>query len=303
MPYMTSAKIDRTIVRTNAHGIYSAEGKGRVYFANDGATYNDGGAAAGTGNSHVWRRHDFTQLASLDAAGLFTATSLAGSGSSITALNMANASSGTLAVARGGTGLSSVALGDVIYASATDTLAKLAGNTTTTRKFMRQTGNGSASAAPAWDTPALSDVSGVVYGSLAADFNSSDDTQLVNVTGFSFAIGANEKWCFEFHCGIGSASASGLRLGINGSQTPTTFRAEVQGNTSGSTAQTQTVLTAYAGQSATLQTVNGQNGGAHVTGCIINGANADTVSLAILSIGAQQVTIKAGSYFIARKIG
>jgi hypothetical protein len=43
-------------------------------------------------------------------------------------------------------------LGDIIYASAANTPARLAGNTTATKKFLTQTGTGSASAAPAWDT-------------------------------------------------------------------------------------------------------------------------------------------------------
>lgn len=58
----------------------------------------------------------------------------------------------------GGTGLSSYTLGDLIYASATNVLAKLAGNATTTKKFLRQTGNGSVSAAPAWDTLVAGDL-------------------------------------------------------------------------------------------------------------------------------------------------
>lgn len=48
-------------------------------------------------------------------------------------------------------------LGDLLYraASAAD---RLAGNTTTTRKFLRQTGTGAASAAPMWDTLIASDI-------------------------------------------------------------------------------------------------------------------------------------------------
>ncbi len=67
--------------------------------------------------------------------------------------------SGTaIAETKGGTGQTSYALGDTLYSSATNTLSKLSGNTTTTRKFLRQTGNGSVSAAPAWDTVTASDV-------------------------------------------------------------------------------------------------------------------------------------------------
>jgi hypothetical protein len=43
-------------------------------------------------------------------------------------------------------------LGDLVAANGTPAWARLAGNTTATRKFLRQTGTGSVSAAPAWDT-------------------------------------------------------------------------------------------------------------------------------------------------------
>ena len=50
-------------------------------------------------------------------------------------------------------------LGDTIYENSTPTPARLAGNTTTTRKFLRQVGDGSNSAAPAWDQPTDADLS------------------------------------------------------------------------------------------------------------------------------------------------
>lgn len=51
-------------------------------------------------------------------------------------------------------------LGDIVYEDATPAPARLAGNITTTRKFLRQTGNGAISAAPAWDTIIAADVPG-----------------------------------------------------------------------------------------------------------------------------------------------
>lgn len=51
---------------------------------------------------------------------------------------------------QGGTDITSYTLGDMLYASATDTLATLAGNMTSTQKFLAQTGTGSVSAAPGW---------------------------------------------------------------------------------------------------------------------------------------------------------
>jgi len=58
--------------------------------------------------------------------------------------------SSAVGAAKGGTGLTSYTLGDIIYASGTTTLSKLAGNTTTDTRILTQTGTGSASAAPVW---------------------------------------------------------------------------------------------------------------------------------------------------------
>lgn len=71
-------------------------------------------------------------------------------------------------VVHGGTDLNSYAKGDILYSSATNTLAALSGNTTTTKKFLTQTGSGSASAAPAWDTIATGDLPGGAWISATA---------------------------------------------------------------------------------------------------------------------------------------
>lgn len=75
---------------------------------------------------------------------------------------------GTLPIANGGTGQTTATeafdalsptttLGDITYRGASDNL-RLAGNTTTTKNFLSQTGTGSVSAAPAWSTVTKSDV-------------------------------------------------------------------------------------------------------------------------------------------------
>lgn len=81
-------------------------------------------------------------------------------GAVITSTSFTLGWTGQLAETRGGTNQSTYALGDTLYSSATNTLSKLSGNTTTTKKFLRQTGNGSISAAPAWDTIVAADVPG-----------------------------------------------------------------------------------------------------------------------------------------------
>jgi hypothetical protein len=76
-------------------------------------------------------------------------------------LNAAGAVSGVLPETNGGTNNSSYTLGDTLYASAANTLAKLAGNTTTTKKFLGQAGTGAVSQAPVWEQPAATDITGL----------------------------------------------------------------------------------------------------------------------------------------------
>jgi hypothetical protein len=75
-------------------------------------------------------------------------------------VNIAAGWTGTLGTTRGGTGLNSYTLGDTIYASAANTLLQLAGNTTSTKNFLTQTGTGVVSAAPSWGTISAADVPG-----------------------------------------------------------------------------------------------------------------------------------------------
>ena len=75
---------------------------------------------------------------------------------------------GTVAIGNGGTGATTkvlafnaltpmTTLGDTEYHDGTNGV-RLAGNTTATKKFLRQTGTGTVSAAPAWDTVTATDV-------------------------------------------------------------------------------------------------------------------------------------------------
>lgn len=75
-------------------------------------------------------------------------------------------------------------LGDVIYGAASGTPTRLAGNTTTTKQFLSQTGTGSASAVPSWSTVTKSDVglSNVENTALSTWAGSTNITTLGTVT-------------------------------------------------------------------------------------------------------------------------
>jgi len=265
-------------------------------------------------------------VASINVTSSVTASTFVGSGFFLTSLVGTSVTSGTVATTVGGTGLTSYATGDTLYASATNTLSKLSGNTTTTKKFLNQTGNGSVSAAPLWGTLVAGDIPNIpeskvtnlttdldakantswfINKRLAADFSTTTGYANVDNGGgdaLSFAIGANEVWSFEFHLGLGSASSSGLRLTVHGAQTPTTVHALIWGNSALSTSIGTGIITAYGANGPTIVTANTQIFQGMVRGCIKNGGSADTVYLQIMSLGGQAVTVKQDSYLTARRV-
>jgi hypothetical protein len=100
-----------------------------------------------------------TTLSSLSLPGSQVSGNISGNAANVT---------GTVAIANGGTGQITKAagydalnpnttLGDISYRGASNNVS-LAGNTTTTKKFLAQTGTGTVSAAPAWATIVAGDV-------------------------------------------------------------------------------------------------------------------------------------------------
>lgn len=96
----------------------------------------------------------------------------------IPSLAASKITSGTFGVARGGTGLSTIAKGAILYASAADTLAALAANGTSTVKFLSQTSNN----APAWTQ---------LYVGRTVVTTSAANTTLLGVDGFTNASSAS----------------------------------------------------------------------------------------------------------------
>jgi hypothetical protein len=103
------------------------------------------------------------------------------------ALNQSAAVSGNLAATNGGTGFGTYVLGDILYSDATNSLAKLPGNITTTKKYLQQQGDGANSAAPSWQQIANTDITGL--GTM-----STQNANAVTITGGSLdnvVIGGN----------------------------------------------------------------------------------------------------------------
>jgi hypothetical protein len=109
----------------------------------------------------------------------------------------------------------SAVLGDMLYANATPSWTKLAGNTSSTKKFLTQTGTGAVSAAPAWGTIAATDLpSSVVhtnqsntYSAGAQDFGAA--TSLKVPASAAAAPAASGLLAYD-------TTANQFRAGVNG---------------------------------------------------------------------------------------
>jgi hypothetical protein len=143
----TATTVPAITVSTSITGMVKANGTS-LQAATSGTDYSAGTSGLATG---ILKSTTGTGALTVAIAGDFPTfnQNTTGTASNVT---------GTVAAANGGTAQTTYTLGDILYSSATNTLAKLAGQTTTTRNFLRQTGNGTISAAPAWDTVTKSDV-------------------------------------------------------------------------------------------------------------------------------------------------
>ena len=151
---------------------------------------------------------------------------------------------------QGGTNITTYTLGDTVYASATNTLSKLAGNTTTTQKFLTQTGTGSASAAPIWKALSPSDIN-TQYGAFHFDYTTTltstingtvQTIPVASTTGFSSTGALIIENEIITYTGITATSFTGCTRGVNNSANGTHTSGTYVGGAQTAAANTATLL-------------------------------------------------------------
>ena len=137
-------------------------------------------------------------------------------------------------------------LGDIIYGGASGAATRLAGNTTTTKKFLSQTGDGTNSAAPSWSAITASDIPTLNQNSTGSA-GSVTNAVTFNTSGGA-AAGTSYNGSTARTIDYSSVGASPLA----GSSSITTVGTITSGTWSGTT-----IGVAYGGTGATTLTSNG----------------------------------------------
>jgi hypothetical protein len=113
-------------------------------------------------------------------------------------------------------------LGALPYQSAANTTSLLTGSTSATKQFLTQTGTGSASAAPAWGSMVIADVSDLgtgVGGFLGTPTSANLATAVTNETGSGALVFANSPTLVTPTLGVSSATSVGFAGSTSGTAT------------------------------------------------------------------------------------
>lgn len=146
---------------------------------------------------------------------------------------------------------------------------------------------------------------GIADVNLASNFTNNSNVQTA-ITGFSFAIGANEKWEVDLELVATGTTAAGAKYAVTGPSSPTSVRYSLSGETSGLGTFSSEQQTSFAATPAI--TFSGGSGTAY-TGVtkgkliVVNGANAGTIQFTAASTSnGTSVPILINSMMCARRI-
>lgn len=212
--------------------------------------------------------------------------------------------SGTLPIANGGTGQTTAnnafdalspmtTLGDIIYEAAGPTATRLAGNTTTTKNFLSQTGNGTVSAAPSWSTVTKTDVG----------LGSVENTALSTWPGTANVVTVGTITTGTWNAGLISSTYGGTGVN-NGGRTLTintgnlTIASQAAGSTIslGGNITTANSVTTSGNFALTLTTTAATNVTLPTTGTLVNTSGTGATGTWAISVSGNANTVTNGVY-------
>jgi hypothetical protein len=205
-----------------------------------------------TGNGTISAAPVWNTLLSADISDLNANFSPIAGSTSITTLGTITTgtwNATTIGTTKGGTGLTAYTLGDLTYASATNTLSALPGNITTSKKFLNQTGNGTVSAGPSWDDLTVSDISDIAttYSPIAGSASITTVGAIATGTWNATTIGVTKGGTGLTTVGLGEisyGSASNVMTNLGGNTTTTKKFLTQTGTGAASAAPGWNILTA-----------------------------------------------------------
>lgn len=142
-------------------------------------------------------------------------------------------------------------------------------------------------------------LSGILFSRATGDFTKNNNVTLGDVTGLSFAIGANEVWTFRFSMKAVSAGAADFKFAVTGPAAPTAvIYGVINANASIGTSAAAAFGTAVStGSGAAEEWVV-------VEGVVRNGANAGTIQLQFAqnTLNVSDSIIRAESFVVAHHV-
>lgn len=149
-------------------------------------------------------------------------------------------------------------LGDIVYSNAAGAPLRRAGNTTTTKMFLSQTGDGTSSAAPVWSVVTASDVGGV------------PTSRTITINGTAFDLSADRSWSVGTVTSVAVSVPTGLSVSGSPITSSGTIAISLQSGYSIPTTAKQTEWdTAYTNRITSL-TTTGSSGAATLISNTLN---------------------------------